>query len=306
MDHTHLLRAVLAATFYLSPLGQAAETVLITEIMASNNGPMADEDGQFSDWIEIHNSGTGLIDLDGWYLTDRPANLRMWRFPSTNLPPNGYLVVFASGKDRRVPGAPLHTSFQLRAGGEYLALVHPDGTNIASAFGPAFPPQVPGVSFGIPSQQNATPLIAEGTSARVLVPADDTLGSGWTSVVFDDGAWRTATNGLGFETDASGPFVPTLLADSVADFSGTQGQGGWFYGYWDRTLDGDHQYAPAEFTPFPSTPGPFGSDNFWTGTNWLWFNGDPPFTRLTPRGGRPRRPRRPCGPHRAVGHPPLR
>lgn len=29
-----------------------------------------------------------------------------------------------------------------------------------------------------------------------------------------------------------------VLADSVADFSSTQGQGGWFYGYYDKTADG--------------------------------------------------------------------
>src|SRR5436309_9670569 len=102
---------------------QAVDDVLITEFMAANNGPVVDEDGDTSDWIEIHNNGTNTVDLIGWFLTDKASQLTQWSFPSTNLPPNGYMLVFASGKNRRVPGAPLHTSFSLKASGEYLALV---------------------------------------------------------------------------------------------------------------------------------------------------------------------------------------
>ena len=73
--------------------------------MAVNDGPLTDEDGDFSDWIELHNAGTNVVNLGGWYLTDRTSDLTEWRFPGTNLLPNAYLVVFASGKDRRQPGA---------------------------------------------------------------------------------------------------------------------------------------------------------------------------------------------------------
>jgi hypothetical protein len=287
MKHPYLLGAITAVILCTFRLSHGDEPVRITELMASNTGPLTDEDGEFSDWIEIHNGSTNVVNLEGWYLTDRASDLRQWRFPGTNLPPNGYLVVFASGKDRRVAGAPFHTSFRLNASGEYLALVHPDGTNVASAFAPAFPPQVAGASFGVPLQQTATNLISVGVTARFRVPPDDALGTAWTSLGFDDAAWLSAPTGLGFETDGQVPFVPTVLADSAADFSGTQGQNNWFYGYWDRTLDGDGQYAPSEFVPFPNTPGPFGSNNFWTGSSWDWFNGNPPFTQLTAQGGRP-------------------
>src|SRR6266700_4241341 len=100
-------------------VAMAAEDVFISEFMAVNDSTLADEDGDFSDWIEIHNSGAVGVNLNGWFLTDKLSQLTEWRFPSTNLAPNGYLVVFASGKDRRVPGAPLHTNFKLSSGGEY-------------------------------------------------------------------------------------------------------------------------------------------------------------------------------------------
>src|SRR5262245_56971777 len=113
---------VLVAFFALLPPGRAAESLLITEFMASNNGFLLDEDGDSPDWIEIYNSGTNAASLNGWYLTDDPSDLTRWRFPATNLAANGYLIVFASGKDRRTPGAPLHTDFKLDSSGGYLAL----------------------------------------------------------------------------------------------------------------------------------------------------------------------------------------
>src|ERR1044072_8407283 len=91
-------------------LSAVAQTNLfISEFMASNTRTLADEDGDFEDWIEIYNNGTNTVDLNGWYLTDGSAN---WRFPQTNLTGNAFLIVFASAKNRSIPGRPLHTSFR--------------------------------------------------------------------------------------------------------------------------------------------------------------------------------------------------
>jgi hypothetical protein len=267
--------------------GRGDELVRITEFMAVNDGPVTDEDGEFSDWIELHNGGTNVVNLDGWLLTDRVAPSNPWRFPSTNLAPNAYLLVFASGKNRRVPGAPLHTDFALGRNGEYLALLKPDGTNVATAYSPQFPVQASGVSYGIPLQQTTATLIGAGAVAKVLVPLDGSLGNTWTMTSFDDSSWLSRTTGVGYETDGRVPFVPSTLADSVTEFSGTQGQQSWFYGYWDRKNDPDSAYGAADFAAFPNSGGGFGPNNFWTGTTWDWFNGDPPYTQLTSQGGRP-------------------
>ena len=87
----------------------ADPTVVISEFMALNNTTLADEDGTYSDWIELYNSSTNTVNLGGWYLANKATNLTHWMFPSTNLGPSQFLVVFASNKDRRVAGAPLHT-----------------------------------------------------------------------------------------------------------------------------------------------------------------------------------------------------
>ena len=56
--------------------------------------------------------------------------------------------VFASDKDRRVPGGELHTNFKLSAGGDYLALVRPDGVAIEHEFAPTYPNQLTDISYG--------------------------------------------------------------------------------------------------------------------------------------------------------------
>jgi hypothetical protein len=122
---------------------------IISEFMAENLSGLTDEDGAFSDWIEIHNPDYTPVSLAGYYLTDNAAHLDKWTFPAVTLDPGGYLIVFASGKDRRDPAGRLHTNFQLAAEGEYLALVAPDGFTVVSGFAPAYPPQFSDQSFGL-------------------------------------------------------------------------------------------------------------------------------------------------------------
>lgn len=127
-------------------LGQGAPTVVINEFMASNGNGLADEDGDRPDWIELRNRTGSPVALGGWALTDDAQNLRKWVFPAVTLPANGFLVVFASGKNR--PGATRpHTNFSLNADGEYLALIDGEG-RVMTEFSPAFPKQERDVSYG--------------------------------------------------------------------------------------------------------------------------------------------------------------
>ncbi|MCH8044622.1 MAG: lamin tail domain-containing protein [Planctomycetes bacterium] len=127
---------------------------IISEFMASNESTLRDNafPRRFSDWIEIYNSGDEAMDLAGWHLTDRPNNLNKWTFPSVILPAEGFLHVFASGNDVPDGSGNLHTNFSLDREGEYLALVQPDGTSLASEFGSTdadYPEQFSDVSYGL-------------------------------------------------------------------------------------------------------------------------------------------------------------
>ena len=108
------LVVALLLAFQLHPVfGQ----VVISEFMASNSSALADQDGEYSDWIELHNVGNVPTDLRDWFLTDDAAQLKKWRFPSLGMAANSYAVVFASGKDRAVAGSQLHANFSLDANG---------------------------------------------------------------------------------------------------------------------------------------------------------------------------------------------
>ena len=128
----------------------AAQAPVITELLARNSSGLTDEDGDHSDWLEVHNpQGAGTLDLGGWSLTDDVGDLAKWTFqPGTVVPPGAFLVVFASSKDRRDPTGTLHTNFRLSGGGEELLLVDPGGA-VASGFAPQFPPQYADVSYGL-------------------------------------------------------------------------------------------------------------------------------------------------------------
>lgn len=123
--------------------------VYINEFSAHEANAISDEDGESSDWIELFNAGSGATNLAGWSLSDDPALPRKWTFPNVVVEPGDYLVVFASGKDRREPGGALHTNFKLDKDGEYLGLVNLQGDPVAhSEFAPAYPPQYDGLVFG--------------------------------------------------------------------------------------------------------------------------------------------------------------
>ena len=135
-------------------VGVSEAALRINEFLAINDGGLEDQDGDDSDWIEIFNPGATPALLGGWHLTDDPLDLTKWQFPATSIPTLGYLVVFASNKDRIV-GPELHANFKLGGEGEYLALVEPDGVTIATEFAPGYPPQQSNVSYGF----HGTPLL---------------------------------------------------------------------------------------------------------------------------------------------------
>ena len=170
----------------------------INEFVADNQTGLADEDGAEVDWVEIYNPEPVARDLTGWYLTDDFAVPTKWQFPAVSINGNGYLIVFASGKDRRVAGQNLHTNFSLRAAGEVIALIKPDGTTPAGYF--VFGAQPPDVSYGLAAVATTSEtLIAENANARAFIPPNSTLGTTWTGVTFNDSSWAAGPQAVGYE-----------------------------------------------------------------------------------------------------------
>ena len=210
-------RRFLPLCFLACGLLRAAEPVTISEFLASNNTGLKDEDNTYPDWIELHNSSFAPVNLDGWFLTDNAGNLTKWRIPATNIAAAGYLVIFADSKNRQIPGAPLHTSFNLSSSGEYLALVEPDGTTIATEFAPAFPPQAPDVSYGFASFSTNSAIVTSNSLVRWRIPVG-TEGANWADTNYDDSTWLVGTNGLGFG-NLSPPLVRTDVRAAMSNIN---------------------------------------------------------------------------------------
>ncbi|MFW5707895.1 MAG: CotH kinase family protein [Bacteroidota bacterium] len=107
-----------------------AQQIVLNEMMASNALTISDEDGDHKDWIEIFNPTNQAVDLLNFGLSDNPEEPFRWTFPQVTLQPEQYLIIWASGKDRKIPGAPLHTNFSIRASGEDIVLTHSSGAQL--------------------------------------------------------------------------------------------------------------------------------------------------------------------------------
>ena len=122
-----LLGLLLALLTIGTPAVQATSPgVLITEIQAANTRTVADDQGGYPDWIELHNPTDTPVSLLGYTLTDDPAAPTKWPLPVTTLAPGAFLVIWASGLDQVTPEG-WHTSFRLSRAGEYVGLFGPHG-----------------------------------------------------------------------------------------------------------------------------------------------------------------------------------
>lgn len=101
--------------------------MVINEFVSSNGSTIADENGDYEDWIELYNPSGEAIGLEGYGLSDDEDRPFRWVFPDIQIGAGEYLLVWASGKDRTNPLAPLHTNFAISASGEELLLTTPDG-----------------------------------------------------------------------------------------------------------------------------------------------------------------------------------
>lgn len=92
--------------------------LIITEVMPSNKTTIADNNGNYNDYIEIYNKSDKAVDLTGYGLSDDTSKVLKWKFPSVSIQPKAYLVVFASGEDAKstdLKKGAIHTNFKISA-----------------------------------------------------------------------------------------------------------------------------------------------------------------------------------------------
>jgi hypothetical protein len=94
-------RILLYLLFLLLPLKLYSQ-VLINEFSSSNVTGLTDEDGQYTDWIELYNNSSSLLNLGGYFLSDDRSLLNKWTFPAVPVQAYSYVLIFASDKNRAV------------------------------------------------------------------------------------------------------------------------------------------------------------------------------------------------------------
>ncbi|HOX78523.1 MAG TPA: CotH kinase family protein [Bacteroidales bacterium] len=97
MSCRNLLFTVLPVFLFLELNAQ----VFINEGSNRNYSLIADENGEFPDWVELYNAGNETISLYNYSLSDNIDEPGKWTFPNVDIGPGEYRVVFCSGKDRK-------------------------------------------------------------------------------------------------------------------------------------------------------------------------------------------------------------
>jgi hypothetical protein len=92
---------LLTCLLLLAGVPSHAQGVVLNEIMSSNKATLADENGDSSDWFELFNPGPEKANLDGWGLSDDAKRPLKWVLQGATLDPGGFMVIYASGKDRQ-------------------------------------------------------------------------------------------------------------------------------------------------------------------------------------------------------------
>ena len=128
--------------------------LVINEIMAQNTLTITDTNGEYEDWIELHNNTNTTLSLDNLFLTDSSTNLIKWQFPDgIIIEPDGYLIVWAD-EDGGQEG--LHASFKLSSSGESVILAYANGTIVDS------------VDYGLQTADVSYARIPNGTGNFVI------------------------------------------------------------------------------------------------------------------------------------------
>ncbi len=121
-DGRDILQSCASATPGKSNI-RVEHSVTFNELMVDNRSTLGDEAGEYDPWVEIYNSGCHVVNLGGLYLSDTASTPNRWEFPSVDVPPGGFVIVWADGESRQ---GELHTNFKLSPNGGSILLFDRD------------------------------------------------------------------------------------------------------------------------------------------------------------------------------------
>jgi hypothetical protein len=189
----------------------------INEFMPSNGASYSDQ-GEFPDWIELHNSSDELVNLDGWTMSDNRDEPAKHVFSGgLVMEPGDFLLVFPDSEGRL---GPTHLDFGLDVDGEDVVLYAPDGRGSVVGYGSMETDIAAArvsdccegdecwdyVFQGTPGETNATVpepevesmSLVEKESTWAYNDGGSTPGADWTDAGFSDGSWDEGPGPLGY------------------------------------------------------------------------------------------------------------
>ncbi|OQX89029.1 hypothetical protein B6D60_00295 [candidate division KSB1 bacterium 4484_87] len=214
---------ILGALLLSFSLGNA-QTLLINEFLASNDSTLADEYGDFDDWVEIYNASSDPIDIGGMYITDDLTDPTTWQIPDTSadlttIPPKGFLIIWC---DKESEEGVLHAEIKLSGGGEQIGIFAADGVTPIDTL--TFGEQTTDVSYGRTTDGgDEWAFFTEPTPGRINNPnlmlyINEFLASNDTTFADEFGGyddWIEIYNAGDEPVDVGGMYITDDLADTT-------------------------------------------------------------------------------------------
>lgn len=135
---------ILLASLLFSVCAFAAPNVLINEVMPSNINVIMDDVNDFPDsWIELYNTTSSSIDIQGWYVSDDILQKTKWKINSSVvIPANGYVLLYLDESEN----IPQHATFRLDINGSTVFLTSNDGSTLIDSI--TYIKMPPNLSYG--------------------------------------------------------------------------------------------------------------------------------------------------------------
>lgn len=116
-------------TILLCLSSEAANHVVINEVCSKNFSVIYDENGNYSDYVELYNPSIVPISLTGFSLSDSKDDLAKCVLDTVIIRGKGHILIWLDGSDGSVVG---HASFKISSQGEEIYLSNQNGRIIDS------------------------------------------------------------------------------------------------------------------------------------------------------------------------------